>query len=196
MKRAIISGLFKDAEHNAPIVQLLIENTNQAVHIWIGGCEAWTLGMTLEKVKLERPLTHDLLISVMRAFQAKPTRVTIHSLKHGVFHAKLFITKFGLPQDEDLEPTNLEVDCRASDGIIIAAKLNLPIYISSEVILETAIPIEVQKKITDEDQKFNEFLQSFNLEELKHHLEKEKADREVGGSFPDTFLEDDDPERE
>ncbi len=194
MKRAFINGLFKDAEHNAPIVQLLIENTNQAVHIWIGGCGAWALGMTLEKVKLERPLTHDLLINLIRSFQAKPMRVTIHSLKEGVFHAKLFITKLGLPQDEDHEPTNLEIDCRASDAIIIAAKLNLPIYVSSEVILETAIPVEVQKKYTDEDRKFHDFLQSFNLEELKHHLEKDKENREAGEEPLNTDSEDDDTE--
>jgi len=194
MKRAFISGLFKDAEHNAPIVQLLIENTNQAVHIWIGGCEAWALGMTLEKVKLERPLTHDLMISIIRAFQAKPTRVTIHSLKEGVFHAKLFITKLGLPQDEDHEPTNIEIDCRASDAIILAAKLSLPIYISSEVILEAAIPVEAQKKFSSDDQKFHEFLQSFNLEELKRHLEKGKRNPQEGDELPKAGLEDDDPE--
>jgi bifunctional DNase/RNase len=174
MKKAIINGLFKDLEHNAPIVQLLIEDTNQAVHIWIGGCEAWILGMVLEKVELDRPLTHDLLINILRSFQAKPVRVTIHSLKKGIFHAKIFITKLGLPQDEDHEPTNYEIDCRASDAIIIAAKLNLPIYISSEVIYETAITVNIQNKPKEEDETFKKFIQSFNLEDLKEYLEKEK----------------------
>jgi len=60
--------------------------------------------------------------------------------------------------------------------------------------LETAIPVEVQKKYTDEDRKFHDFLQSFNLEELKHHLEKDKENREAGEEPLNTDSEDDDTE--
>lgn len=187
MKKAIISGLFKDVVHNAPIVQLLIEGTHKAIHIWIGGCEAWVLGMVLERIELDRPMTHDLLLKVIQTFSAKPIRAVIHSLKEGVFYANLFLAKTNESQGEDREPTNFTIDCRASDAIIIAAKLGIPIYVSSEVILETAIDIETPKQPDDEETKFKDFLQSFKLEDLKEYMEKDQKKPEKG--FSDFFKE-------
>ena len=83
-----------DKNNNTPVVELEVEGVNKKVYIWIGACEAWALAMSMEGFSLERPMTHDLMISSIEALQGKVEHVVIHSIKDGTFLSNLVIRKY------------------------------------------------------------------------------------------------------
>ncbi|HPE69592.1 MAG TPA: bifunctional nuclease family protein [Thermotogota bacterium] len=177
MQKAVIKSILTDKTHNSPVVQLDLEGTGRTIFIWIGVFEAWSLAMTLEGFQLGRPLTHDLLLSILQAFGAKPTGLVIHSIKNGTFYANLLVEK-EKRDITDMGSPPLEIDCRPSDGLVVAAKTGIPIYVSREVILESSMEKSAPGKeernaeIGPEDEdKFKDFLKTFDLEQLKWYME-------------------------
>ena len=96
--------------------------------IIIGVPEAQAIANELEGVRPQRPMTHDLLKSVIEGLGAQLREVNIHSLKEGTFYANLVF-----------EFSDLEIDARPSDAIAIAVRFGVPIYVSEEIIEEAAI---------------------------------------------------------
>ncbi len=96
--------------------------------------EAQVISMELEKYVFRRPLTHDLLVSIIHTLEAKVLELTIHKLEENTFYAYLLIES----------PTNVivEVDCRPSDGVAIALKTKAPIYCEEHLLEIAGIPIE------------------------------------------------------
>lgn len=97
--------------------------------------------MELEKYVSRRPLTHDLLVSIIHTLEAKVLDLTIHKLEENTFYAYLLIES----------PTNVivEVDCRPSDGVAIALKTKAPIYREEHLLEIAGIPIESLQEETE-----------------------------------------------
>jgi len=93
--------------------------------IIIGGAEAQSIAIELEKMKPTRPLTHDLFKSVSNAFGISVTEVYIYKFVEGVFFAKLVCKN---------ETQTEEIDSRTSDAVAIAVRFNCPIYTDEKVI--------------------------------------------------------------
>lgn len=96
--------------------------------IVIGGFEAQSIAVAMEKMNTGRPLTHDLFKQLCDNFNIDITEVVINNLLEGIFYAKL-ICKRGNEV--------LEIDSRTSDAIAIAVRFNCPIY-TYEFILDSA----------------------------------------------------------
>jgi uncharacterized protein len=96
--------------------------------IIIGGFEAQAIAVELEKMKPQRPLTHDLFKSFSDTFDIKITEVIIYNLVEGIFFAKLVCEHNGATE---------EIDARTSDAIALAVRFSCPIY-TFEFILSTA----------------------------------------------------------
>jgi len=73
-------------------------------------------------------MTHDLLKSLLEAFDITLTEVYINELRDGTFYAKLIF-----------EEVNLEIDVRPSDAIALAVRCNAPIYVSADILDETGL---------------------------------------------------------
>jgi len=95
--------------------------------IIIGGAEAQSIAIELEKMKPTRPLTHDLFKSVSNAFGISVTEVYIYKFVEGVFFAKLVCKN---------ETQTEEIDSRTSDAVAIAVRFNCPIYTDEKVIAD------------------------------------------------------------
>ena len=104
---------------------LLKGEEKRVVPITIGHFEGQALAMAIRKIALPRPLPHDLLRTLLEKINATVHKLVIHTLKDDVFHAYMMI------QTED-DPFYL--DCRPSDGMILATLLSAPILMSPEVI--------------------------------------------------------------
>lgn len=104
---------------------LLKGEEKRVVPITIGHFEGQALAMAIREIALPRPLPHDLLRTLLEKINATVHKLVIHTLKDDVFHAYLMI------QAED-DPFYL--DCRPSDGMILATLLSAPILMSPEVI--------------------------------------------------------------
>jgi uncharacterized protein len=105
--------------------------------IIIGGFEAQAIAIELEKMKPNRPLTHDLFKSLSKTFQFNIKEVIINKFSEGVFFAKLICEKSGKID---------EIDARTSDAVAIAVRFQCPIYTNETVMKAAGVIIEEGKE--------------------------------------------------
>lgn len=106
----------------------------------IGQFEATSISTELEQMKPVRPLTHDLMKSVMRALQVELEEVLIHDLKEGIFYAQLHC-KRGSDQ--------FQFDSRTSDAIALAVRFRCPIYTFEKILNQAGTIIEREESNVD-----------------------------------------------
>ncbi|MBE0430500.1 MAG: bifunctional nuclease family protein [Dehalococcoidia bacterium] len=110
------------------VVILREKGTNRYLPIWIGPAEADAIAVKLQNVELSRPLTHDLLQSVISTLGASVDYVVVTGLKEDTFYAKLALSVDG---------DKLDIDSRPSDALALAVRVGAPIY-ADESVLEKA----------------------------------------------------------
>lgn len=131
-----VTGLALD-HTNSPVVLLREINGDKVLPIWIGAPEARAIALALEGITIERPLTHDLMKSIIEGLKVKLSRVVIHELKENTFYAKLCLRKKG---------TILEIDARPSDSIALALRVKAPIYVCPEIMEVNSTPLKMDKE--------------------------------------------------
>jgi len=147
---------------------LVLEETGgpRLLPIWIGLYEGGSIGMALqEEQKFPRPLTHDLFLNVMGAFNASIRKVLVTSLKDSTFFAEIHIEANG---------KTVVLDARPSDSIALAVRQKCPIFVADEVF--EACP-ELLKPISDEEvQDFKQKLQTMKPEDFFRDLKNKKKE--------------------
>ena len=93
--------------------------------ILIGIFEAAAIDRVVREIQTPRPLTHDLMANVISSLGARLDRIVVNSLQSHTFYAQLILHTNGAA---------LEVDCRPSDAIALAARLDAPIFIEEDVL--------------------------------------------------------------
>ncbi len=123
---------------------LILKETNgkRKLPIIIGAFEAQSIALELEGMKPPRPLTHDLMKSIIDTFAVSLNEVCINELRDGTFYAKLFV--------EGLSETQ-EIDSRPSDAIALAVRYGAPIYVDESVLTEAGIVSEDGDEETEEE---------------------------------------------
>lgn len=126
-----VSGVFmaNSASGTNPIV-FLENDSKKILPIYIGAMEAFSIQTALEKLPYPRPLTHDLIISVLKEFETKIEKIIIDDLNDGVFFARLIIKKDGEEH---------EFDARPSDSLALAIRTDAPIYVSNKVMERASV---------------------------------------------------------
>ena len=121
-----LSRIIIDEKRQDQVIVLKEKEGNRQFPIVIGFLEASSIKMKLSGIVPERPMTHDLLASVIKSLDTKLERLTIDQLIQNTFHAKL-----------QLKTSNGEtkiVDCRPSDGIALAVRWAVPIFVEEDVL--------------------------------------------------------------
>jgi len=121
-----------EQQGNAVLVRPL--GLEVAVPIFIAPLEAQSILIGLGNVKMPRPLTHDLFLSVLESLEASINRVEIISLKEGTFFAKLVL---------DASGSEIAIDARPSDCLALAVRVKCPIYIDESVVDEAGISVKM-----------------------------------------------------
>ncbi len=103
-----------------PVVKLREKGGPRAIFIWIGLAEASAISMQMEGQRPPRPMTHDLIVSLLSHFGVQLERVTITDVRDATYFAELTVTM------GDVEKA---IDCRPSDAIAIAVRVDAPIFI-------------------------------------------------------------------
>lgn len=129
-----IESLRVNSATNQHVVLLQENEGDRFLPIWIGTAEANAIAMELHGVKPTRPLTHDLLISLIDAFRAWLDSVIVSHLQDGIFYARLLIITAA--RDE------VEIDSRPSDAIALAVRAGIPVYAEESVLDEAAVLID------------------------------------------------------
>ena len=104
------------------------DTDKRTLPIFIGATEAQSIALHLDHVTVPRPLTHDLLKTVMDNLECRMKRAEICALQENTFFAKLILEWNGVES---------EIDARPSDAIALALRFTAPIYVAEEV-META----------------------------------------------------------
>lgn len=112
------------------IVVLREVDVERYLPIWIGPCEAEAIANRLNNVEIPRPQTHDLLVNVLDVLDVDLRYIHISALADNTFFARLVL---------DVEDQRVEVDCRPSDAIAVAVRMDVPIYVAEEVMDEAGV---------------------------------------------------------
>lgn len=113
---------------------LAVEGGPLRIPVVVGVAEAQSIAFWLEHVQSPRPLTHDLMVSMMHAFLIGVTEVEIYRFAEGVFYARVSMAA--------ADGTEVQLDSRTSDAIALALRTGAPIYATREVVELTSFKAE------------------------------------------------------
>jgi bifunctional DNase/RNase len=186
--KLVISGLsYSQTQSGAYALMLTEVGGKRKLPIVIGGFEAQAIAVELEKMKPNRPLTHDLFKSFALAFEVEIKEIVIYNFDEGIFYAKIICIKDGV---------TTEIDSRTSDAIAIGVRFDCPIY-TFDKILEAAGTLiddefdqEDLSDFEDEDEEVENNAESLSIsstEELENRLKEaiENEDYESASKIRD-----------
>ncbi len=151
------------------VVILREKGTNRYLPIWIGPSEADAIAVKLQNVELSRPLTHDLLQSVITTLGASVDYILVSGLKDDTFYANLAVSVDG---------EKVDIDSRPSDALALAVRVGAPIYADEAVLEKAGIILEddagkrVSEDRVDEQElqglsAYKDFINTLDLEDFK-----------------------------
>jgi len=117
---------------------------NRRFSVMIGEPEAQSIALKMNNKKSPRPLTHDLIKSLLGVFEAELQKVLIYDMVNDVFYSELYIKK-----DDNV----LIIDARTSDAVALAVRSDCPIYIKPEIL--NIVGTEVEPQVEEEVKKVN-----------------------------------------
>jgi bifunctional DNase/RNase len=150
-----IRGLMMDPVSNMPIVVLRDTNGNTILPIWVGIYEANAIALEIEKVSTPRPMTHDLIKTLLHGLGTGIRKVVVSELKDDTFYAVIWLDK-----DGEL----ISVDSRPSDALALALRLDCPIFVDDSVLKNSKMSSAATDKINNEE--LRKWLESLNDEDL------------------------------
>ncbi len=135
-----VKGVRLDVFGQNPVVLLVDKEGKRALPIWIGILEANAIDKELKNMASSRPMTHDLLYSILLQARVKVKEIKIIDLRENTYYATLFLT---------IDKETIEVDARPSDAIVLALKSKTPILVSTKILNDQGIPL-LQENATGE----------------------------------------------
>lgn len=152
--RMEIKGLVVDPNTDLPIVILKGAEGSMILPIWVGVPEANAIALKMEDVATPRPMTHDLLKSIIGQLDATLHEITVCDLKDNTFYARLTLRRNG---------EVIEVDSRPSDAIALALRTGSPIFVE-ESVLEQAKHLDISEE--DSEEKVRAWLEALDPDEM------------------------------
>ena len=143
-----------DSTSNGFVVLLMDLANKTGLPIWIGPFEANAIAMKLKKIGSQRPMTHDLIHSILDNLESKVIKIVVNDLKENTYYALIYLNRKG---DE------IVIDSRPSDAIAIALAVDAPIFVSDQVI-EKAKTIDMEK----EGDQLKDWLENLNPDDFKY----------------------------
>ena len=116
-----LNKIIIDEKRQDQVIVLKEKNGVKTLTIVIGLLEASSIKMKLSGIKAPRPLTHDLLYSIIESLKVKVEKITIDKLENNTFYAKIFITS-------ENQETRV-IDARPSDSIALAVRAKAPLFV-------------------------------------------------------------------
>ena len=156
-----VAGIALDAASRSPIVLLRDPSGRRQVPIWIDQAQAQNILAGLSDQVSPRPLSHDLMASLIEVAGLTLDRVVIHTIEDSTFRAVLKLL------DGTGQP--IELDARPSDAIALALRTDSGIWMLEEVVADASIPVDAEADAEDQAD-FRRFLDSTSPADLVRHL--------------------------
>jgi len=151
-----VVGVRVELPSNQPIVLLREKNGSRYLPIWIGASEATAIATALEGIQPPRPLTHDLMRSVIDAVGALAVRVVITEMRDSVFYADPAL---------DVSGEEIKISSRPSDAIALAVRTGTPVFSFPGVLEEAGVHFEEDDE-EEEVARLREFLEEATVEDF------------------------------
>jgi bifunctional DNase/RNase len=169
MKREVkIIGLsYSQSQPNAYVVVMSEVNGHRKLPIVIKSQDAQTVALRIEKLKLPRPLTHDIIKILADGYRIDCQEVCIYQVLEGVFYSKL-VTNNGID--------DLEIDTTVGDAIALALTFDCPLYVTEEVLSTCGIQTDDSGNVVEGDTKSKKKRKKkdsvVSIEDLKRMMEE------------------------
>jgi len=151
-----IAGIAIDKASNSPVVLLRdVKEKKRILPIWIGPYEAEAISQGLRGEKFKRPLTHDLILSMLRGLKVDISEVVVSTLKNDTYYAEIYLKKGN---------SIFKVDSRPSDSLALASKGKIPIFIDENVMDKGSIKLEINEKQKIQD--IRKYMEDINPEDF------------------------------
>ncbi len=138
------------------LVVLSDKQAEQLLHIWIGPFEAHAIARVLKDEPFERPLTHDLLSSVIDETGYIVEQITITKLENNTYFAEIALAN---------STTAVDIDARPSDALALALRARAPIYVNEEVLAEAAESASQMREDAEEIERFKDLMSDIDIPE-------------------------------
>ena len=175
MREMSIDSIRVSLQNYQRVVILKDKDSDRYLPIWIGANEADAIAVKLQEVSVPRPLTHDLLESVIQSLGAQVNHILVSDLSDDTFYAKIVLQRDG---------SQTEIDSRPSDAIALAVRTQAPIFAADSVIDKAGVRMDqntgkavMASEAEDENRPpteeelrslsaFSDFIDSLDLEDL------------------------------
>ncbi|NUO80697.1 bifunctional nuclease family protein [candidate division KSB1 bacterium] len=151
-----------DTTANRFVVILRDDTHNRWLPIVVGSSEAQAIALQMENIIPPRPLTHDLMKSLLDSIEARISRIVVSDLRENTYYAVIGIK---------LNGRNVEVDARPSDAIALALRSQAPIFVSDEVMRKASVSDKETER--SEERQPVDRMERLNLE-LQRAIEEER----------------------
>lgn len=150
-----IRGLMMDPVTNMPIVILKDSQGNSILPIWVGVYEANAIALEIEKIVTPRPMTHDLIKTLLTGLHTGVRKIVVNELKEDTFYAVIWLEREG---------KLISVDSRPSDALAIALRLDCPIYVDDSVLQNSKMANTIADRVNNDE--LRRWLENLNDEDL------------------------------
>ena len=121
---------------------IFLGNDEKTFVIYVDPAIGNAINMTINQVKKERPLTHDLIGLILKGLETKIERVLINDVDEGTFFARII-----LQMENELGKKIIELDARPSDSIVLALQMKQPIHVANKVLENVEDMTEILERI-------------------------------------------------
>ncbi len=176
-----VAGIALDAASRSPIVLLRDPSGRRQVPIWIDQAQAQNIMAGLTGQTPPRPLSHDLMVSLLELGGLTLERVVIHTIEESTFRAVMRLSNAAGESNE--------LDARPSDAIALALRTGSGIWMLEEVVADASIAVDAEADAEDQAD-FRRFLDGTSPAELIRNLGRARQDVDLE---PEAGAEGDDP---
>ncbi|MGJ9404028.1 bifunctional nuclease family protein [Arthrobacter sp. KK5.5] len=159
MRELEVVGVRIELPSNQPLVLLKEADGPRHLPIWIGAPEASAIAMAQQGIETPRPMTHDLLASVVESLGRRLVEARLVSVQDTVFYARLVFDG------------GVEVDSRASDAVAMALRVHCPLTCAEEVLVEAGVMVSDDGTSSEGEEaelrEFREFLADVEPEDFE-----------------------------
>jgi uncharacterized protein len=153
-------------------IVVLKDKEDRFLPIWIGPFEADAISIALQGNQVARPLTHDLLKTIIREAGGTLSHIAVTGLRDDTFYAQIVM---------QMNDKRLELDSRPSDAIALAVRVQIPIYVAEDVMDKASIrPSQSTEGATPEEEEkldaFRDLIEDLDLDGLDKNSDSSKDD--------------------
>lgn len=147
MENSVVSVLVKGVMPTSNGCAVFLGNDDKTFVIYVDGGIGAAIQRAISGETPERPLTHELMLTLLDGLGAEVERIIINAVDQGTFFARLIVS-----MENEIGHKIVEIDARPSDSLVLALSTSKPIYVSTDVMDEVDDMTEILAKILQQNE--------------------------------------------